>query len=91
MKLLKKELGIKVGEKIPEENFASIQDVFDSVQKAKTRYDGASDGHSSTRQWLEKLSSRVAHYQPVMDALAQHHPEYVALAWGTVKLILAVS
>ncbi|KAK0646775.1 hypothetical protein B0T16DRAFT_329407 [Cercophora newfieldiana] len=25
-----------------------------------------------------------------MDTLAQHHPEFVSLAWGTVKLFLMV-
>jgi hypothetical protein len=86
---LKKELGIEPGKNIPEDNLASIQDVRVAVDQAKQRYD-ASKGHSSTRQWLEKLSGRVLHYQPVMDALSQHHPEYVALAWGTMKLILVV-
>ena len=90
VELLKKELGIKSGQKIPEDNFASIQDVCATVDQAKQRYDDASKSHSGARRWLEKLSSRVVHYQPVMDALAQHHPEYVALAWGTVKLILTV-
>ena len=31
------------------------------------------------------------YYGKVLDMLAQHHPEYVALAWGTVKLVLTVS
>jgi len=30
------------------------------------------------------------YYGKVLDMLAQHHPEYVALAWGTVKLVLTV-
>jgi hypothetical protein len=31
------------------------------------------------------------YYGKVFDTLAQHHPEYVALAWGAVKLVLMVS
>jgi hypothetical protein len=30
-------------------------------------------------------------YSQVLDALAQHHPEYVALVWGTLKFLLVVS
>lgn len=31
------------------------------------------------------------YYSPVFDMLTQHHPEYVALAWGSVKFVLMVS
>jgi hypothetical protein len=30
------------------------------------------------------------YYGPVFDMLSQHHPEYVALAWGSVKFVLMV-
>lgn len=30
------------------------------------------------------------YYGRVFDTLAQHHPEYVALAWGTIKLVFVV-
>jgi hypothetical protein len=30
------------------------------------------------------------YYGQVLDMLAQHHPEYVSLAWGTLKFILMV-
>lgn len=30
------------------------------------------------------------YYGGVLDALSQHHPEYVALAWGAVKFVLMV-
>lgn len=90
VRLLKEELGIKPGMQIPEENVASIQDVHATVDQAKQRYDDASKGHTGTRKRLEKLSSRVWYYKPIMDTLAQHHPEYVALAWGTVKIVLMV-
>ena len=56
---------------------ASVQDVFTMVETAKT-------------ESLERLSSRIMYYGKVMDTLAQHHPEYVALVWGAMKLILTV-
>ena len=71
---------------------ASVQDVFTMVETAKTEYDGKSRGrkHTGMRQSLERLSSRIMYYGKVMDTLAQHHPEYVALVWGAMKLILTV-
>lgn len=42
------------------------------------------------RQLLEKLALRIMHYGKVMDSLAQHHPEYVALVWGAFKFVLMV-
>jgi len=31
------------------------------------------------------------YYGNIFDVLAQHHPEYVALAWGAMKFLLVVS
>ncbi|KAH6618646.1 hypothetical protein C7974DRAFT_34011 [Boeremia exigua] len=85
---LKEELDIGQCAQIPEDKAASIEEVCATVSAAKKRYDDSSSDHNGVRAWLGKLSGRVMHFQPIMDALAQHHPEYVALAWGTLKLIL---
>jgi hypothetical protein len=37
------------------------------------------------------LSEKIVHYGNVFDVLAQQHPEYVSLAWGTFKLLFIVS
>jgi len=29
-------------------------------------------------------------YAQALDMLSQHHPEYVALVWGTLKFVLMV-
>ena len=71
-------------------NHTSIQDVLTIVEKSKQRYDDSSKEHTGARKWLEKLSDRIMYYGKVLDVLAQHHPEYVALAWGAVKLVLTV-
>lgn len=42
------------------------------------------------RKWLNIFASRVNYYGGVLDTLAQHHPEYVALAWGAIKFLIAV-
>jgi hypothetical protein len=58
--------------------------------EAKREYDATSKDTSSTREWFGKLSSRILYYGKVFDCLAQHHLEYIALAWGAVKLVLMV-
>lgn len=88
MKLLKAELGIDPNIAIPEEKAASIKEVRATVEQAKQSYDDTSKKHTGAREWLEKFSGRLMYYGRVLDALAQHHPEYVALAWGTVKFVL---
>jgi hypothetical protein len=72
------------------ESHVNMQDIFATVQRAKREYDVTTKDTSCTREWLEKLSSRVIYYGKVFDCLAQHHPEYVALAWGAMKLVLMV-
>ncbi|KAF2996823.1 hypothetical protein E8E13_002571 [Curvularia kusanoi] len=88
VKLLKDELGINPNTSIPEERAASIVELHATVEKAKQSYDDASKKHTGAKKWLEKFSSRLMYYGNVLDALAQHHPEYVALAWGTIKFVL---
>jgi hypothetical protein len=39
---------------------------------------------------MEQVSERVHYYGNIMDVLVQHHPEYVSLAWGTMKLLVGV-
>jgi hypothetical protein len=40
--------------------------------------------------FARKISSWIMLYGQVLDVLSQHHPEYLALAWGSVKFILMV-
>jgi hypothetical protein len=68
----------------------SIEDVSVVVKKAEESYHNASPKTKKAQKWLREFSSRMIYYSQVMDMLAQHHPEYVALAWGAVKLVLVV-
>lgn len=88
---LKRELGIADETVAWANTYADVDTILGTVQQAKEKYSDASKDHSGTRAWLEKFSGRVMYYSKVFDALAQHHPEYVALAWGAVKLVLMVS
>ena len=59
------------------------------VDQAKEGYDGRRK-KGKARQWLSSFSSRLLYYGAVLDTLAQHHPEYVSLAWGAVKFVFIV-
>lgn len=87
---LKKQLKIADETAAWANSHADVQAVLQTAQQGKKTYDAESKQHSGTRAWLERCSSRVMYYGKVLDALAQHHPEYVALAWGAVKLVLMV-
>lgn len=46
---------------------------------------------SKTKKWLQRVSETICHYSQVLDVFVQHHPEYVALVLGTMKLVFIVS
>lgn len=64
----------------------SLQDVFDTLSKARAVY--TANNATTARRYVVALASRIQYYGGVLDALAQHHPEYVALAWGAMKFIV---
>jgi hypothetical protein len=67
----------------------TINDVEDEVRKAKLKYEAKPKGWC--RRWLGEFSLGIMHYASILDAIVQHHPEYVSLAWGTTKLLFVVS
>jgi hypothetical protein len=66
----------------------SLKAVLDVVEEARAKYDNHKQ--SKARKWLARLCSRISLYGLALDMLAQHHPEYVALAWGTMKFLIQV-
>lgn len=68
----------------------SIADIENTVADAKRKYESKGQKRRKVLKWLSKLSLGLRYYSQVLDMLAQHHPEYVALAWGAVKFVLAV-
>ena len=89
IRYLKDEL--RGNEKLPEilSSHITIEDIKDSVNKAKEKYERLSK-EKNVQRWLRAFSARIIYYGQVLDVLSQHHPEYVALAWGTVKFVLMV-
>lgn len=68
----------------------SMVDVASLVESKKAEYETSSEKRRVIRKHFDMMSSRIMHYGQVMDMLSQHHPEYVALAWGTAKFVLMV-
>ncbi|KAJ9131624.1 Nacht domain protein [Pleurostoma richardsiae] len=64
----------------------SMGDVQDAVVEAQKEYKSRSKD-SKIRKWLNNASSRVMYYGAIFDMFAQHHPEYVSLAWGAMKFL----
>ncbi|KAK6209491.1 hypothetical protein QIS74_11075 [Colletotrichum tabaci] len=64
----------------------SMQDAQDAVTNALKEYQAKTKG-SRVRTWLASCSSRVMYYGAIFDTFSQHHPEYVSLAWGTLKFL----
>jgi hypothetical protein len=67
-----------------------LEDVLETVKAAQNEYQNRVEG-SKIRKHLSTLSSRIMHYSRIVDVLAQYHPEYASLAWGTMKLLFVVS
>ncbi|KAF4501783.1 hypothetical protein FAGAP_2030 [Fusarium agapanthi] len=65
---------------------SSLQDVEKAVSDAFSKYEAKSEA-SKTRKWLLKASESICHYGRVLDVFVQHHPGYVSLAWGLMKLM----
>ncbi|PSN67616.1 hypothetical protein BS50DRAFT_522257 [Corynespora cassiicola Philippines] len=66
----------------------TLQDLEHVVNTVSRGYD--SSRNHKLRRWLERFSSRLIYYAKVFDVLAQHHPEYVSLAWGAMKFLFIV-
>jgi hypothetical protein len=69
--------------------YQSINEIQEVVNDARAKYNSSSK-NKKLQLWLERLSESLMYYGAVLDTLAQHHPEYVSLAWGTVKFVFVV-
>jgi preprotein translocase subunit SecY len=70
------------------QSLTNISDVHKVVEDAQLIY--GQKPRSKARKWLTRLSSRISVYGSALDMLAQHHPEYLALAWGSFKFLIVV-
>ncbi|KAI9860341.1 MAG: hypothetical protein M1813_006230 [Trichoglossum hirsutum] len=65
---------------------ASLEDLQCAIIDARSKYDAQHKNHKIS-SWLAKFSYRIRYYGNIMDVLVQHHPEYVSLAWGAMKML----
>ncbi|KAI0449573.1 hypothetical protein F5B21DRAFT_493956 [Xylaria acuta] len=65
--------------------WASIEDVVCQIRMAEAKY--SSRPNRKAWKWVTRLSSKIMFYSQVLDVLAQHHPEYVSLAWAAFKFV----
>ncbi|CAM1509515.1 Fc.00g032540.m01.CDS01 [Cosmosporella sp. VM-42] len=65
---------------------ARVEDVVESLEESERK--SLNRGNGKAWKWATRLSSRIMFYSQILDVIAQHHPEYVSLAWGTIKFLL---
>ncbi|KAK2878124.1 hypothetical protein FQN49_001123 [Arthroderma sp. PD_2] len=64
----------------------SLEDLVDIVRVAQKHYE-STRGDSKIWRGIKGFSEKLCYYGNIFDVLVQQHPEYVALAWGTMKLL----
>ncbi|KAF6811845.1 hypothetical protein CMUS01_13184 [Colletotrichum musicola] len=84
--MLRRELTADEYQDIQKVGHNSLKDVQTAVGAALEEYQKRTKGQK-VRAWLASCSSRVMYYGAIFDTFAQHHPEYVSLAWGTLKFL----
>jgi hypothetical protein len=65
--------------------------ILSVVEQARSNAFSDNSKWSKISEGLNAISSRIIYYGGVLDALSQHHPEYVSLAWGAIKFVLMVN
>ena len=67
----------------------TVQDIETLVINAQKNFEQSRN--RKLKKWLGRVTRSLMYYGNIFDVLAQHHPEYVALAWGAMKFLLVVS
>jgi hypothetical protein len=67
----------------------TLQDVQKLAESAFTKYCDERR-FPRARKWLGRIVGTIHQYSNILDVMAQHHPEYLALGWGAMKLVLVV-
>jgi hypothetical protein len=60
------------------------------VDQARAKYESTKTG-SKARELLQSFSRKVEFYGNILDVFVQHHPEFVSLVWGAMKLLFTVA
>lgn len=70
-------------------NIEELRKLAENCQKAPAP---GTEGQvrSRIKDGMQQFCKSTLHYAEVMDVLVEHHPEWVSLAWGTIKLFLMI-
>ncbi|THX66543.1 hypothetical protein D6D05_10224 [Aureobasidium pullulans] len=60
-----------------------MDDMLSAIKRTQAQHGLNRSKWDKTTKWLNLASSRIVYYSSVLDALAQHHPEY-----GAIKFVL---
>ncbi|KAG7050142.1 nacht domain protein [Colletotrichum scovillei] len=74
-------------------NGCELQDVLaqaNAMQEDRSSSKDAKSLNSNIQAGLQQFCKSTLYYAAVMDTMAQHHPEWVSLAWGTMKMLLMI-
>jgi hypothetical protein len=71
------------------QHIQTLDDLKQNLNKAQLKHEQKHEG-GKIGKWIRKFSARICHYGRIFDVLVQHHPEYVSLAWGAMKLLFIV-
>ncbi len=73
---------------------SSLNDVVEAIRSAESKYTAKQESHSKVRSmvssWWSTAAVKIVHFRDIIDTLVSSNPEYVALAWGTIKFLFMV-
>lgn len=71
-----------------------MSDVIQVLQEAQKRYGAKKAGRArflaTATSWWQVASSRLMHYEKVIDTIVSSNPEYSAIVWGAFKFLFTV-
>ncbi|KAM7213549.1 hypothetical protein V8F06_011046 [Rhypophila decipiens] len=72
-----------------------MSDVIQVLQEAQTQYGEKKAGRgrllATATSWWQVASSRLMHYEKVIDTIVSSNPEYAAIVWGAFKFLFTVT
>lgn len=76
-----------------QKNGATLEEIRKLAELRATAFTSQSKPpgfNSKFKNAMGQFCETTMHYAEIMDTLAQHHPEWVGLAWGTMKLFVLI-
>ena len=68
---------------------------MEAIRSAESKYTAQKESHSKVRatvsSWWSTAAVKIVHFRDIIDTFVSSNPEYVALAWGTIKFLFMVT